>query len=170
MKRDIKIKGNTVDEKINNIELILQRMSRKLSTKMIAVVSPTPFFNYIDSPDAEDIVARMMFPAAGKITCLCYHFEQMEKSVNILLNVKNGISGESYQTTQDVKKKSAVIYPDFKVNSGDMFTVKIVPEEGKLVSGIWIGILYEMSDKGVIKKDFLLSEFTKLTEIELKEL
>jgi len=170
VKRDIKIKGNTVDEKINNIELILQRMSRKLSTKMIAVVSPTPFFNYIDSPDADDVVARMMFPAAGKITSLCYHFEQTSKSVDILLNIKNGITGASLQTTQKVKKSSDIIYPDFTVNPGDMFTIKVTPQEDEQVLGVWIGILYEMSSKDVIKKDFLLSEFTKLTDEEVKGL
>ena len=170
MKRELKVKGKTPDERINNIEVILQRMSKKMSTKLVAVVTPTPLFSYVEFPDDNDVVARMMFPAAGEITCLCYHFEHMGKSVSILINAKNGINGESFQTTQDVRKSSDIIYPDFIINPGDTLTVKTTPQDDKKVSGVWIGILYEMSSKNTVKKDFLLSEFTILTDKDIKEL
>ena len=169
MKRELVIKGRNLDEKVNSIETVLRRMSRKMSSKVLGILPVSPVFEFAYAPDEEGIVMRRFFPASGKITKVGIAFDNKGKGpVKLTFSVENNITLRSFSSSFMIKKIADVIGVDFDIIPGDKITVKAVPEkEEEKVEGIWIGFIYEIALKELNQKEFVLEELERMVEEEV---
>jgi len=168
VKRELKVKGNSVDERFKNIELILQRMSKKMNGKIIGVLPVSPVFEFAYVPDNEGVVMRRLFPASGRITKIGIAFDEKgKKPVKVVFNVENSLELRSFSNSYMIKRFAQVITADFEIKAGDKITVSITPEEGEEVKGIWIGFTYEIALSEMNQKEFILSELERMVEDEV---
>ena len=161
MKRELRLQGKTNEEKLASVELILQRMNSKLSTKVIGILPVSPIFDFVSFPESDGTVLKRMFPAEGSITKACYYFGTKGKEpVDLIFTVMNPIKKSSSTTTFTVKKPADVINLDFAVTSGDILTISLSSETP--VEGIWFAMLYEVAYKELRGKEFLIEELENM--------
>lgn len=168
MKKELTIQGRTTDEKFASVEAALRRMSRKMTNKVIGILPVSPVFEFAYAPDPDGIIMRRLFPVSGTVTKAGIAFEEKgKKEVRLTFNVENKISLRSFSSTHLLKRSAETIKLDFKVLAGDMITVKVEALEGEVVSGIWIGMVFEINIGELNKKSYALEEFERLTNDEI---
>jgi len=168
VKRELTVRGNTVEEKLKSVETILSRMSRKMSSKVIGILPVSPVFEYAYAPDSEGSVMRRLFPASGKITKVGIAFDNKgKKPVRLTFSVENNIALRSFSSSFMIKKMADVLSVNFEIKAGDKITVEVVPEEDEKVEGIWIGFIYEISLSELNQKKFALEELERMVEEEV---
>jgi len=171
VKRELTVKGNTPGEKINSVEAILRRMSRKMSSKIIGVLPASPVFDFVYVPDSEGVVMRRLFPVSGLITKAGIAFDvRGKKPIKLIFSVENDIEMRSFSNSFIIKKTAEVLDLNFEVVAGDKITLTVELEKDEEVTGIWVGFLYEIALKNLNKKEFLLEELNNMIEEETKGL
>ena len=168
MKRDLTVRGRTIEEKLKSVELILRRMSRKMSNKVIGILPASPVFEYAYAPDSEGVVMRRLFPASGRITKVGIAFDNKgKKAVKLTFSVENSIALRSFSSSFMIKKMADILEVDFEIKAGDKITVQVVSEEEEKVEGVWIGFIYEIALKDLNQKEFVLEELERMVEEEV---
>ena len=72
MKQPLFIKNTPIDEKrIDFIEQIVSRLTRRAKTTATAIVTPYPISNAVFGDDVRGAILRYMFPCEGVITKNC---------------------------------------------------------------------------------------------------
>ena len=169
MKRELTIRGNTLEEKMKSVEVTLQRMSRKMTQKVIGIVPVSPVFDFVYSPDSNGVIMRRLFPVPGKITKVGIAFDVKGKEpLRLLIRVDNDILLRSFSSAFLIKKKSDVLEVDFDIKVGDKITVEIKLKEGEVVEGVWIGFVFEIALKEMNQKEFLLEEVERMIDEEVE--
>ena len=171
MRKELEIKGNTNEEKIASIKMILRRMTRKLSSKVIGVLPVSPVFDFAYEPDPDGVVMRRLFPVTGKITQAAIAFDSKgKKPISLTISVENDLAMRSFSSSYAIKKMATTLSLNFEILAGDKVTIKAKVEEGEEVKGIWIGFAFEANLKSLTKKDFLLEELERLISEEITEI
>ncbi len=76
--RDIEIKGNTVDEKLKHLMLILTRLARR-SRKAISIVMPTsPLVFYIPDIGPQGELVSFLSPVKGEVVRILFKVQQKD--------------------------------------------------------------------------------------------
>jgi len=176
MARELRIKGNTPEEKFASIEVILRRMFRRLSSKVIGIVPVSPIFDFAYEPDNEGVVMRRLFPSSGRITQGAIAFDSKgSKPVKLSISIDNDLKMRSLTSSYPIKKIATTLDLDFEILAGDKITIKVEPDEvdkekGEKIKGVWIGFAFEANLKSLTKKDFLLEELERLISEEITEI
>ena len=167
MKRDIVLKGRTVEEKLKSAELLFNRLSRKLGNKVIGVMPISPIFHFAYAPGDGGVIARVVFPASGVITKLAFHVDRRGKRpFKIRIDLLNDITGVEASRTVTVKHTTEIASLDIPVDAGDRALITYVPttEEDEQVREIWFSMLYQIEPKSLRTHTFLLDELSSLIE------
>jgi len=160
------IKGETVEEKMKHLNVLLKRMSKRLHKTVVGVITPFPISGYAKDI-ADSAVLRYMFPASGKITVGGMYVENMPKDgIDIYTNIHRGelvISREIW-----TNKKYVLIDPDAEILAGDRLVVSVVSKGGD-VSGIWVSFLWVPEVKDSEIKQFLIDDLERIGEENVRE-
>ena len=169
MKRELAVKGSTLEEKMKSVEVILQRMSRKMTQKVIGILPVSPVFDFAHFPDPDGIIMRRLFPVSGRVTKAGIAFDSKgKKPIKLTFRVENDIFLRSFSSAYMIKKKADVLEVNFDIKAGDKITVGIELEEDEIVEGIWIGFVFEVALKDMSQKEFLLEELERMVEEEVE--
>jgi hypothetical protein len=160
----IKIKDGTPDQKIEHIERILNRMSRKLHNTVIGVMPAIPVMFSTDEPKENGEIFKFLLPCKGHISTVCMYVNKFDGSEAIAFEaaVRGPITGSNVRFL--TKKNLTVENANLPVFAGDMIT--LTTETPESVHGIWIALLYQMGIKESGKEVFVLDELNKLLEEE----
>ncbi len=167
MKRDIILKGKTVEEKLKSVELLFNRLSRKLGNKVIGVMPISPIFHFVYAPGDGGVIARIVFPASGVITKLAFHVDRRGKRpFKIKIDLLNDVTGIEASRTVTVKHTTEIASLDIPVDAGDRALVTYIPtaDEDENVRGIWFSMLYQIEPKSLRTHTFLLDELAAMIE------
>jgi hypothetical protein len=158
----ITINGNTPDEKIQHIEKILNKMSRKLHKTVVGIMPPVPVMLSVDAPKEDGNIFTFLTPGKGTITDICLYVKEFigNDPVKFEAESKSDVSG---QMTSFITRKHIGVYAlNLSVVAGSMLTLKTpTPEK---VKGIWLSFLYQMGIERAEQTKYLVSEFEKLME------
>ena len=169
MKRELAIKGDSVEQKIKSIEAVLRRMGRRLNQKVIGIMPVSPIFNFIYAPKNGETIMRLILPAKGMITKGAFHFDlKGKKPITIIIEIEDFALKSSVTQSYIVTRQSNILDINFPVNAGSKMTMKIRLQENEMVEGIWIGVLYEVDFTELGSKEFFLKEFDSMIEEDLK--
>jgi hypothetical protein len=156
------VKGKTTNEKLDSIDLILSRLTKREKKHAYAMISPIPISSYTE------IIAgpllKYMFPAAGVVSDILIYVEVMPKAgINLTATLASGTGAISKNSF--TKKQLSIADSDFDVIAGDRITVEVEKvKDEEIVSGIWIAFLWTPSKASIEVKQFLLDEILKGTE------
>lgn len=168
----IRIKGNTSDEKFKHLETILKRMARHMNQKVVGVIPPSPIFHYVDKPDDKGVILRGIFPK-GELTkiCLAIRKYNTKKLVKFICSLETS-TGNGKQYTFETHKSLMVEKVNLSVDDISFFTLRVeVPEEypeldPPLVEDIWATALFQFEQSDSQLKIFMLEELIKLEDLD----
>lgn len=149
------VKGNTVEEQIKHIDIILSRFSRRLHKTVQGIITPFSISDYVESP-INDSVFKFMFPVVGEISTALIYVENMPKNgvdVSVVLESNGGGS-----RTDQLFSKSNSISLDLNLNvkGGDRISINVVSKDPEPLIGVWSSILWTPEIKNATIKRFLI--------------
>ena len=141
----MKLKGNTPDERLNHVEVLLKHMKNKLHKTVVGIIPPTLVSNFVQEP-AEDGLVLTAALFGGKITKGLIVIRNMPKGgVKYILKTtrQNGILSRSMSS----RKRVEVIDLNLELLIGDVIEFYV---EGK-AKNIWVSFLWEaeVSDRRI---------------------
>ena len=153
------VKGDSVEQQIQHIDTVLQRMQRRTHKTVVGIIPPNLTFGFVDKPTEDGILLRAIFPAGRLLKGFMYVEHYADKQpVTFVAEV----SGQSGSQTRDftTRKQLLVIEPDLQLDIGDRLTFKV--KEWDKVQGIWIGFLFHIEMKDSVKETYLLDQIDAL--------
>jgi len=162
------IKGETLEEQMKRVDVILSRFSRHLRKTASGIVTPFPISGYTKTLSSEPIL-RYMFPAPGKVLSGVMHIEEMPKNGVDLYAV---LHRDEVSNTRSLytRKKLTIVHPKIEVITGDRLSLSIVTKGGDQAVGIWISLLWEPKVPDAVVKKFLIEELDRQQEEEIEVL
>lgn len=169
MRKDrMRIKGHTVSEKFDHLEIILSRMCKRLGHRITGIIPPSPLFHYVDQPDKDGIILRGILPM-GEITKLCLAVGKYNTKKFVRFTCKlEDISGTGYTHSFETHKQLLVEEVNLSVTKTGFFTLRVEDSsdaEKPLIEQIWITALFQFDVKDSKTKEFLLDELEELEEV-----
>jgi len=160
----IKIKGDTPNEKFKHIEIILNRMSRKLHKTIIGVMPPVPIMFAVNEIPESGEIFSFLTPARGMITDICLLIGEFtdKELVSFEAMVKGPTGG--MHTTFATRKNLTISKIDLSVGPGDLLSLKTTSPER--IKGIWLSFLYQMGIEKAEQKTYLIEEFEHIIDKE----
>ena len=160
------VKGKTVDAKFKSINATLKHFSRRLMSVVVGVVPSSPVYNFVFIPDSDGVILRTIFPVAGKIVkSVIFVANKETKGPAVFVATIDNESG-SINRRFEVKAKPLIFDLDTPIEAGDRLTLRV--EEPESVKGIWYAFLYEAELRSMTKKTFVIDQFEKMVEEDLK--
>ncbi len=162
----IKLKNGTPEEKLAQVEKILNRMQRKLHKTVIGVMPPIPIMLSAEEPNPDGEIFKILIPASGKITAVCLCVKEIEgKEAATFEALIVGPDAGSFIRFA-TKKLLTIQKTDINVAPGDMLILKT--DNPERVHGIWLALLYQMGIKESGKERFLIEELEKILDEDAK--
>jgi len=161
MRQPLFIKNVPIDEKrIDFIEKMITRLSRRQRKKTVALITPYPISNAVIGDEVKGVVLRYMFPCEGVITKGVIDLGKKPKQeVAITFALMGDETGTSKVFV--LTKKRLVIKPDIKASAFDRLTISISYKSEKpedAVTEFWTSFLWVPTVKDVEVKSYLIDE------------
>ena len=151
--------------KLNKLERIVGRLSRRSRKVAKAIVTPFPISNCSFGEDVKGDVLKYMFPTDGVITKGIVRFgNKLKGQVEVTMTIESdsGIRSD----TMKCDKVCKVINPDKGVLSGDRLTVSVSPIGEAIIKEVWISFLWTPVVCETSIKNYLIDELDKNAKIE----
>ena len=158
------IKGDTLEEQMKFVDIMLERLNRKKEKIAKGLITPFPISNFVDFP-VEGVVLKYMFPVNGQLLFGGMFIEKLPKDgVDILFNLQTSNNLGTYRTeSMFTKSNTFTIRPNIDIRSGNKLTVSVIPKiEGSEVSGVWTSLLWIPAMKELAIKKILIDELEKI--------
>ncbi len=157
------IHGETIEQKLESVEAVLQSFRRRLSTKVIGYTMPIPVLASKDILGADGIVARRLIPFNGNLTDAYIHIGEMTvKEIIVTATLSTDIASSSVRVTINKPFQSFTL--NFSITAGSLLVVSVNDPIG--VKDVDIGFLvYPELSNAMNKETFLLEEILRL-EVE----
>jgi len=161
----IKIKGNTPEEKLQHVEKILNRMSRKLHKTVVGVMPPIPIIFSTDAPKEDGEIFTFLAPASGRITDICLMVGEYKDQTPV--EFKASVEGQVHGSSGSfrTRKNLTITALDLDVHPGDLLRLTTTAEPGQ-INRIWLSFLYQLGIDKVAKANYIADELFKLLEEE----
>jgi len=161
MMRPITIKGDTTEKKFKHLEVILQRMIRRLNKVVVGIIPASPIFGYCEKPVNDSFIMRAIFPADGMITQAVVRADECSKDARIMVDI---ISGPDEITKSFlVSKKTKVLEVNYPVKAGDSLEAW-VEDSNEKAYGFWLGFLYQVGRKDMLSMNIPIKQIEELLE------
>ncbi len=167
MRKKLIIKGNTVEEKIDHIEIILQRFQRRLHKTVIGAIPPIPVQSHADHPKEDGGIVKHILPADGRIMkgAIAVGKYSSSKAVQFDCLVQR-MDGSSASQSFKTRKHAHVVGLDLEVKAGDLLSISTPSakdEKGNwIIEDIWVAILYEIAMKESVLKKHLIDSLEEI--------
>ena len=154
----MKLKGNTVEEKLKHVEVLFKHMGRKLHKTVVGIIPPSLVSSFVQEPLENGLVLTAALPG-GRITKGLIVVKDMPKD-GVSYTLKTVESDVTYLKTITTKKKVLVVDLDLELSVGTVLELWVDGD----AKGIWTSFLWEseMGDKQI--KQILLNELDALEE------
>ena len=128
-------------EQVVRMHRAITMLNRRASNHIVGAVPPIPIFMFVEKPDENGRIMRLILPADGKITRVCLGIEsyELDEFVNFTVRL------QSVDNTQDKsfasKRTTLVQALDLDVKAGQMFSLSV--DKPLAIAGVAISFLYQ---------------------------
>lgn len=144
------------NKRIEQLEMITQRLMRRASKRTVALITPYPISNAVFGEKVEGPILRYMFACDGIVTKGFVRLGAKPKK-NVNLEVKMFNDANSVMKGFALERKSLSIEPNIPVKAGDCLEISLIPGE-EIVTEVWISFLWKPEVKDVEVKSYLIEE------------
>lgn len=157
--REIKLKGSTPDERLDNLEVLLKHLRRRMNKTIVGIIPPSLITSFVKEPNADGLVLTAAVPGGRIKKGLIVIRDMPSNGVELMLSVKD--REKTFSRRLATKRAIEIIDLDLQLKLGDVLEFFVYGE----AKNIWVSFLWdaEQSDKTI--KQFLLDE---LEEPELE--
>ena len=149
-------------EKIDRLEMIVNRLMRRASKRSFALITPYPISSASFGDDIKGSILRYMFPCDGIITKGFVRLGTKPKEgVSIEVKMSNDAGSAVKGFTLD--KRLLGIDPDLKVIAGDCLDISVISGTDP-VKEIWVSFLWKPTVSDVEAKSYLIADLEKAIE------
>lgn len=175
--KTLKLKGNTVEEKLVHIERILGHFQGKLGNKVIGYVPGIPMSAFAQSPLEDGTLVSFVMTANGSVKTGVLVVRQYNSKTAVEFKVVLERATAKYEEKFLTKKEVHKIDIGFDVEIGDIITILVsnpkTDGDKSIVEKVWVGLLLEVDYKasGANKfKEFLIDELKGIEDEGIREL
>lgn len=156
------VKGDSIEDNIDSIDLILQSWAPKLGNYITGIIPPVPIMHYQKQADFDGIIFGGILPFKGKITAAFFSVGKLNKKP-FYLKIRILHNGIQSGVTIECDKLFSAVHPDFVAEAGSIIKVAMEPIDA--AEELYIGILVH-PDLEYANKERQLIEGLKLLERE----
>ena len=176
MSSQISFKGRTPDERLNNAEVIINRMQRRLHKAVYTITPPTPYSTFVSGVEVGSKVPILayLFPFEGVLSGLKFyvedpkvvsvsiefHFVHPSKSVKYSFTVKQGLTSLDFEEQIMPGSRLTSIVADA--------VIKGKPDVVQTIDNIWIAFLCDISRADSKVEQFLIENLLKGVEVDVE--
>jgi hypothetical protein len=154
------VKGTSVDENIDSIDLILQHWEGRLGNWITGIIPPIPILHHCKTPGEDGTVFAGLLPCGGKVTDAYLSIGSFkQRPITILISI-NSPSGDVRGVKLDVDKVFVRWQQEVLVVAGSIIRVEILPVDG--ARDFLIGILLHPEMEQTTKEHRMLKELKQL--------
>jgi hypothetical protein len=149
-------------EKIDRLEMIVNRLMRRASKRSVALITPYPISSASFGDDIKGSILRYMFPCDGIITKGFVRLGTKPKE-GVSIEVKMSNDAGSVVKGFTLDKRLLGIDPDLKVIAGDCLDISVISGADP-VKEIWVSFLWKPTVSDVEAKSYLIADLEKAIE------
>jgi len=149
-------------EKIDRLEMIVNRLMRRASKRSVALITPYPISSASFGDDIKGSILRYMFPCDGIITKGFVRLGTKPKE-GVSIEVKMSNDAGSVVKGFTLDKRLLGIDPDLKVIAGDCLDISVISGTDP-VKEIWVSFLWKPTVSDVEAKSYLIADLEKAIE------
>ena len=146
-------------ERIDELEMMVKRLSRRAVKKTTAIITPIPISNCVMGEEVKGDILKYMFACPGTITQGGIFLAQRPDSgAAIVLSVEGSVDTES--RSYHVTRRNMIFKPDMKVDTWERLTVSfyaVDPNKDKF-NEVWIALLWTPEVKDATIKNYLIEK------------
>ena len=155
-------------DRIDKLEMIVNRLMRRSNKVAKALVTPFPISNCVEGSNVNGTVLRYMFPSKGMISRGGIFLDSKPKDgVEATLSVSDSIEG--FSRSYNILKQSMVLELDIDVRPWNKLDISIRPIGETIVERVWVSFLWSPDVKEVNIKNFLIEELEAQIDDQKKE-
>lgn len=145
--------------RLDKLEIMVNRLSRRSVKKMSAIITPVPISNCVIGEEVKGDILKYLFPCPGTIVKGGIFLpEKLESGAAVVLTIEGstGNKSRSYQIT----RRNMILEPNIKTDTWDRLTISfhtINPEKDK-VNEVWIALLWTPKVKDATIKNYLIEK------------
>jgi hypothetical protein len=168
MRKEKPLLHGSVNDKMNQVERHIRKLTRRRGNYVIGVTPPIPVFDWVQEPGENGVVFRKLMPGNGKITIGCMYVEELNKQLKpqAVLTIDGQLGGTKVNIP--INSQTISVEPNMPVEFGQRLTLTIEPPAG--CSGIWTAFLFECNVQHTQTQQQLLNGFLALVEEADEEL
>ena len=136
------IKGESVEENIDSIDLILQAWAPQLGSYIVGITPPVPIMHYQKMPDSDGTIFGGILPFDGRISGAFFNVGKFNKKP-LYLKIRVLCDGVQSGVTIECERAFNVHRSDFIIKAGSIIRVALEPTDG--AEELYIGMLLHPS-------------------------
>lgn len=148
--------GETLEEKVGNVETILRRLLRRTPQKATIVIPPIPFCSYVSSVADDGLLARWVFPTDGMIVGIHVYAGMVADKVKPSLLIM--VSTDSEGAIKHVPYTLRSTYAEMKIPITAGSRIEVKTSDPTSVGEISLGLLFEVAVTKVKKQQLVLDQ------------
>jgi hypothetical protein len=161
------ITSDTTEDKFDDIERTLQRMSRKLFKTTTVIMPPIPISVALSKIPEDGEIFRGLFRVSGSISEIFAVCEDVTKDTRPLIKITvKQIDNIETSTSIVLKKGAASASPNFPIPAGSRVIMSV--DNPSNVSNLWLSALYDMdilsAAKEALSIDDLVANMDKIVD------
>ena len=154
------VKGETLEECIDSIDLILQSWSTRLGSYIVGITPPIPILHRCLAPEADGNILKMLLPFSGKIVAAYIsigRYNVRPAIIDIWTSGSIGFGGTQITCDRPVH----TYFPDqWNVVAGTLLEATVTPTNA--IEDVNMGVLVHMEATQAYRERHLLEELRKL--------
>ena len=154
-----------MEDRINKLETMITRLTRRQVKKQQAVLTPYPISNCIQGEEVKGDIMKYMFPCAGIISKGAIYLDHKPKvGASIIITIENDRGRES--KSFNINRRDLLTEPNIEVLSWDRLTISffaVDPNQDKF-SEVWLSFLWIPKIADAKIKNFLIDELDNVPE------
>ena len=154
------IKGDTVEDNIDSVDLILQSWAPRLGNCVTGIIPPVPILHYQKYPDEEGVIFGGVIPFKGKISDAFFAIGKYAKKP-LYLKIRILYKGIQSGTTLECDKPFQSYHSEILIEAGSIIKVSVEPIDS--AEQFYIGILAHADVEHAQKEQQLIAGLSLLT-------
>ncbi len=154
------IKGETLEEHIDSIDLILQSWAPRLGTNVIGVIPPIPILHRQLLPEVDGTILKMLLPFSGSVVAAYISigkYNVKPATIDIWTTGTIGFGGTSIVCD----KALHIYFPEsWQVTAGSLLRATVDPPTA--IEDINIGVLVHVEIAQAYKERYLVEALRKI--------
>lgn len=150
-----------ITPRIEKLEKVTERLTRRSRKTVKAVMSPIPIFNSLSGENVKGVVLKHMFIGSGTIRKGKVWLSSKPKNgASLVITIENDLGNSS--KTYNIQRRDLLIEPNTPIQSGDRLSAAIYstdPED--FINECWVSIQFVPDMPDSVIKQYLFDEIEK---------